>query len=156
MLFLPAVTSFPWDTISWGGGCCPTVVTKLPGRASHPLKKNCDLHFFPKWQAFPGVREASDSRKTRTILFLLDFFCGVLSPHPYRLLLGTPTPWSRGSRGRGGIRVPASRQTGLLDPGLQTHRSLFSFLPPSIPPATHIANEEPSRGQKVNTPRTAL
>lgn len=65
--------SLGYNLMVGGGGGHSTVVTKLPGRASHPLKKNCDLHFFPNWQAFPGVREASDSRKTRTVLSRLDF-----------------------------------------------------------------------------------
>lgn len=106
------------------------MVTKLPERASHPLK-NCDLHFFPNWQAFPGVRESSDTRKTRTIL-PLDF-----SWSPQSSLLQTPfehfctvVTRQRGEKGHWG---PCSIRVGPL-PGIRT--LIPACLPLSLQPLT--------------------
>ena len=137
------------------------MVTNLPGRARHPLQKTWDLHVFPNWQAFPGVRETSDRRKTRNNAFPSGFFAEVLSPHPYRLLSGnscTVVTRQQGERGRQGHCIITDGASG---PWV-TDGFLFSFPPPSLLLATHTANgEELSTGQTngkhtVNGPRSLI
>lgn len=84
------------------------MVTKLPGRASHPEKeKNCDLRSFPYQQGFPGVGEASDRGRTpRCNPLSSGFSCGALAHED--ALWATLAPWSQGRREKGGIRVTAS------------------------------------------------
>lgn len=133
MLIQPEVTSFPWVTISrrgWGGQ--PTVVTKLPGTASHPEKeKDCDLRSFPDQQGFPGVGEASDRGRTpRCNPLSSGFSCGALARED--ALWATLAPWAQGRREKGGIRVTASSwMEPLARTGLSSHPHC-SASPPAL------------------------
>lgn len=94
-----------------------------------------------------------EGRQTRNNAFTSGFFAEVLSPYPYRLLLGNSCTVVTRQQGERGVRATASSQMELLAPGLPTAFSSHSRLPPSFRPLTQQMGKSSARArQMANTP----